>query len=75
MAAPTKVWVILPVNSTTTYSNVTTLPKYTTLVAAQEACLKAAVCAGTQYMVFEAVEYAEPTIPVATVTALLLPVV
>lgn len=62
MAAPTKFWTILPVQTSQTYPNTTVVTKYSTELDASTAAVKAALATGFQHVVLEATKYAEPTL-------------
>lgn len=66
MAAPSKVWVILP---TVITSAPIPIVQYTDETEADKAAVKASITTGTQYYILEAVKYADPEIVPAVVSA------
>lgn len=71
MAAPVKVWTVLPVQLTSTQIPI---EYYTDEIVAQKAAIRASIASGIQYYHFEAKAYVEPEIPDAVVSALVIPI-
>lgn len=71
MAAPVKVWTILPVQLTSTPVQIN---YFIDEVEAEKAAIRASISTNTQYYHFEAIAYVEPEIPDAIVSALVIPI-
>ena len=70
LAAPTKYWIVLPMQSVlTSTNNVITITPYATEDAAKVAAVRASMASGSvQYLVFEATWYASEELLAASLT-------
>lgn len=72
MAAPSKVWIVLPVVITAAPIPIV---QYTDEVEANKAAVRASIGGNVQHYVMEAVSYADPEITLSVIDAALHPIV